>query len=132
MAPHSVLRGLIVVVLANVFNVVDLVTTVYAINVLGFREVNIVVDRLIRDHPVLYAIFKLGSLFMLSLVYVVSSKSDNQFVVGINRGCILSFYLMCMILGLASILNVWQILFNADVSSILVLVSKIIPTLELR
>lgn len=40
--------------------------------------------------------------------------------------------MMMFVLGLATILNVWQIAFNTDVSPILIFIAKIIPTLNLR
>ncbi len=119
-------------IFANLFNILDLVTTVYAIHVLGFCEANVAVRYLLERDPLLYSSFKILFPLILSIVYVLTSKSRNPFLVGINRGCVISFCMMTFVLGLATILNVWQITFNTDVSPILIFIAKIIPTLNLR
>ena len=126
------LKGVTVMVFANLFNVLDLVTTLYAVYVLGFSETNVIVRCMLENNPIFYVSFKIGSLLALSLVYILTSRSKNPFMVGINRGCVISFCMMTFILGLATILNVWQIAFNTDVTPLLAFVAKIIPTLHLR
>jgi len=121
--------GLAMMLVANIFNVVDLATTFYAIYVLGcFKELNVYASMLMNN-PVIYAVIKIGSVLVLSFVYVKSSKSEHPFVVGVNRGCVLSFCIMVVVLGSASVLNILQIA-GCDVSQVLILVAKAIPTLE--
>ena len=119
-------------IFANLFNVLDLVTTFYAVYVLGFGEANVIVTCMLKSNPIFYASFKVGSLLALSLVYVLTSRSKNPFIVGINRGCVISFCMMTFVLGLATILNVWQISFNTDVTPVLALIARMIPTLHIR
>ena len=121
--------GLTLMIMANIFNVLDLMTTFYAIYVLGcFKELNVYASMLMNN-PVIYAVIKIGSVLVLSFVYVKSSKSEHPFVVGVNRGCVLSFCIMVVVLGSASVLNILQIA-GCDVSQVLILVAKAIPTLE--
>ncbi len=123
-------KGFIVMILANIFNITDLVTTIYAVNVLGFKEINVYVDMILRSNLLLYVAFKIGSLIALSFVYVLSLRSRHPFVIGVNRGCVISFCMMCFVLGLASVLNACQILFGENVTPVLLYVAKIIPTLK--
>ncbi len=126
------LRGFTIMILANLFNLSDLITTLYAIHVLGFSETNVIVRKLLESNPILYASFKIFSVLALSLVYIMTSRSKNPFVIGVNRGCVISFCMMIVVLGLATILNIWQIAFDTDVTPILALIAKMIPTLHLR
>jgi len=122
--------GLAMMLVANIFNVVDLATTFYAVNVLGFGEANVCASMLMTN-PTLYTIVKIGSILMLSLIYVKSLKSEHPFIIGVNRGCFLGFCIMCFILGSASVLNILQIL-GCDVSQVLTLIARILPTLRIE
>jgi len=114
------------VVLVNLLNLLDLVTTLYAIYFMGYTELNRFAEEMIRNNVVLYATYKLLAVVFLSLVYVFTKNREEPILLGVNRGCSIGLTLMCLVLGSAVVLNVSQMLFGADVSPLLAVVSKIL------
>ena len=120
----------LLVAMVNAFNVIDLVTTVYAVRFLGYSELNSAVRHLLSSNLILYVAFKLFAVVAISLVYMITLNRKEPLLVGINRGAFIGLSIMCVVLGLASILNLGQIVFGANVAPFLALISKIIPTLR--
>jgi len=91
------------IILANIFNVLDIVTTLYAINYSGCVEGNILVRKLLYSNVYGYIAFKISVLLSLSIIalktaYVVNRWSYSMYV--------LAFIIVCMILGLAVVNNI--------------------------
>ncbi len=122
-------RGFQLMVLANVLNSLDLITTLYAVRFLGFEEANATVREMLEHDPALYVTFKLGSILLLSALYVLASKRRSPLALGVSIGCVVGFCMAVLALGLATALNVIQIA-GIDVRPILGLVARVIPTLR--
>ncbi len=120
----------ILVAMANAFNVIDLITTIYAVKILGYSELNYAVRHMLSTNLPLYIIFKLSAVIAISIVYILTLNRKEPLFVGINKGCMIGLSIMCIVLGLASFLNLGQIIFGANVAPFLALISKIIPTLR--
>ena len=126
------MRWLKLGIIMNLLNASDFATTVYAVYFLGFREANVAVVKLLEINPLLYAVVKLGFPVLLLAVYVISSTRSGPLAIGVSRGCEISFAIMTAVLGLATALNIYQIVFGADARQILSAVAKVIPTLRIR
>ena len=111
------------VLLTNLFNILDLTTTLYAVEFLGYSEFNRLAGELMKNLP-LYVIYKILSVVVISVVYHLTKNSDSPFLVGVNKGCLIGLSVMCVVLASAVISNVSQIIFGF--SPFIAILSKIL------
>ncbi len=102
------MRALIFLIVAsNIFNVLDVITTVYAVKVLGYVEANVLMRKIINSSVECYAVIKILGLLAVSIIAV-----KTMYVCGklSYRLYLLAFLFVLCVLCLAVVNNVYQIL----------------------
>ncbi len=116
------------ILLVNLFNVLDCLTTIYGVKILGFYEINVFARAMINCSPFCYVLVKLNSIAFLSYIFYKISNTEmcKPIVTGMRVGFTIGFVCAGFILFMASLLNLLQII-GYDVSDFLFFVVKIVP-----
>ncbi len=101
-------RLLIVILFANILNILDVVTTLYAIKVLGMKEANVFMNMFIRFNVIVYIVFKLLALIILSIIAIKTCRFCGEYS---YSAYVIGFSIVCLILLMAVINNVCRIIF---------------------
>jgi len=114
------------IISVNLFNLIDCLTTIYGVNVLGFYEINSFARSLICSNQICYVLVKLIPFLFLSYLFCKLTSTEKPLLIGMRIGLIIGFLFAIFVFSIASILNVLQI-FGYDVSSVLLFIIRIIP-----
>jgi len=122
-------KDVFLILLTNAFNMLDIITTLYALYFLeGFKEANTVVRCLLEIHPLAFVSYKIGSVFIISAI-LLKSRDSEKFV-SVYIGTLLGLIIMCVTFATASVLNIVAIA-GYDVRKILKIIATVNPALKL-